>query len=109
LLAAFGRFRAKAESRLGVPVRTGVPIGSLTSRVVANLSLSTLDEHIEAQPGVLSYRRYVDDLVVVASAPDSVSVDAALSKLLPLRESSERGFVLDVEALQRAGCEFELQ
>ncbi|MCA9631381.1 MAG: hypothetical protein KC766_27170, partial [Myxococcales bacterium] len=109
LLAAFGRFRAKAESRLGVPVRTGVPIGSLTSRVVANLSLSTLDEHIEAQPDVLSYRRYVDDLVVVASAPESVTVDAALSQLLPLRESSDHGFVLDVEALQRAGCEFELQ
>lgn len=109
LLGAFERFRAKASARLEMPVRTGVPIGSLTSRLVANLSLSTLDEYIEARPGVLSYRRYVDDLVIVARAPDLVTVDGALSDLLPLRTSSEEGFVLDIEALHRPGCEFELQ
>ncbi len=109
LLRALDRFRVTASARLGTPVRTGVPIGSLTSRVVANLSLATLDEHIEARPGVLSYRRYVDDIVVVAHAPESVTVDAALSDLLPLRETSEERFVLDVEALQRPGCEFVLQ
>lgn len=109
LLRAFQRFRTTASARLGIPVETGVPIGSLTSRVVANLSLSTLDEHIESQPGVLCYRRYVDDLVIVARAQDTVTVDAALSDLLPLRESGANGFFLDVDALRRPGCKFELQ
>jgi hypothetical protein len=109
LLRAFHRFREQAEGKLGQPVRTGIPIGCLTSRVVANVALDTLDAAIERHPGVLSYRRYVDDLVIVARPPEEVTSDAVLASLLPLASSSDDGFRLDVNALERPGCEFALQ
>ena len=110
LLCAYERFRAKASARLGVPIATGIPIGSLTSRVVANVSLTTLDEYIAGQPNVLLYRRYVDDLVIVANAPDSVTADSAIRSLLPVQAGNgSESLHLDVGVLQRPGCEFELQ
>lgn len=109
LMRAFARFRRDASSRLGQPVRTGVPIGGLTSRVIANLALSSLDDYIESRPGVLTYRRYVDDLVIVAHAPENVSTDSVLRMLLPVAESTKEKITLDVRVLDRIGCEFELQ
>lgn len=72
LLGAYKRFAAKKHCFLDVPAdpTLGVPIGSLTSRVVANVSLTALDESISNQPETLLYRRYVDDIVVVRQAPD---------------------------------------
>lgn len=68
LLRAYGRFHMAASSRAATRIRVGVPIGALTSRVIANLSLAPLDGHVASRPGVLCYRRYVDDLVIVAKA-----------------------------------------
>lgn len=68
LLNAYARFRAQRK-RFGATLDTkvGVPIGSLTSRVVANLALAGLDDHIRSRRHVALYRRYVDDMVIVTT------------------------------------------
>ena len=109
LLAALARFRDRASKRLGLPVTTGIPIGSLTSRVVANVALATLDAHVEAVQSVLCYRRYVDDLVIVAKVEGTVTVGGVLAELLPVVDPDEDVVLLDSEGLDRAGSELQLQ
>lgn len=110
LLKAYARFQKDASSRAALSITVGVPIGALTSRVVANLSLAPLDRHIAAQPGILCYRRYVDDLVIVAHAPegDQGLVDT-MRRFLPLLPGNDAVLKLDVEQLGRQGSEFQLQ
>lgn len=110
LLRAYGRFQKAASSRVALPIKVGVPIGALTSRVVANLSLAPLDRHVAAQPGVLCYRRYVDDLVIVAHAPegDQGLVDT-VRRFLPLLPGDDAVLRLDVNALGRTDSDFQLQ
>lgn len=110
LLKAYARFQKDASSRAALSIKVGVPIGALTSRVVANLSLAPLDRHIAAQPGILCYRRYVDDLVIVAHAPegDQGLVDT-MRRFLPLLPGNDAVLKLDVERLGRQGSEFQLQ
>lgn len=55
LLKAYARFQKVASSRAALPIKIGVPIGALTSRLVANLALVPLDRRISAQPGILCY------------------------------------------------------
>jgi len=43
----------------------GLPIGNLTSQVLANFYLSTLDHYIKHNLGIRFYGRYVDDFVLV--------------------------------------------
>ncbi len=110
LLKAYARFHEVASSRAALPIKVGVPIGALTSRVVANLSLAPLDRHIAAQPGILCYRRYVDDLVIVAHAPEGdEGVVATIRRFLPVLPGDDAVLRLDVNALDRAGSEFQLQ
>ncbi|MCZ2439718.1 MAG: RNA-directed DNA polymerase [Burkholderiales bacterium] len=110
LLKAYARFQKDASSRAALSIEVGVPIGALTSRVVANLSLAPLDRHIAAQPGILCYRRYVDDLVIVAHARegDQGLVDT-MRRFLPLLPGNDAVLKLDVERLGRPGSEFQLQ
>jgi len=84
LLRAYGRYRKEASRRTGLSITVGIPIGALTSRVVANLSLAPLDLHIAAQPGVLCYRRYVDDLVIVAKVDDANMPQGKIRQILGL-------------------------
>jgi len=111
LLSSYDSFRQIAARRTGLPWQTGVPIGPLTSRLVANVSLEPLDRAISAQTNVLCYRRYVDDLVIVlkASPDDSASYEQMLSRCLPYASETDGTFKFDVEALERPGSEFELQ
>ena len=110
MLRAYERFRKEASSRAATLVKVGVPIGALTSRVVANLSLAPLDKHIGSQPGVLCYRRYVDDLVIVAKADgDGDGLIQTMRRFLPLLHGDDNVLRLNVEALGRAGSEFQLQ
>jgi len=110
LLKAYARFHKVASSRVALPIEVGVPIGALTSRVVANLSLAPLDRHIAAQPGILCYRRYVDDIVIVANAPEiDESLEGSLCRFLPVLPSEDAVLRLDVNALGREGSEFQLQ
>lgn len=109
LLGALTRFRELASKRLGLTVHTGVPIGSLTSRVVANVALATLDAHIEAVESVVCYRRYVDDLVIVAKAEGPVTVESAIGELLPVIDPGQDEVLLDSSRLDRPGSELQLQ
>lgn len=46
----------------------GIPIGSLTSQLLANVVLDQLDHHLECS----SYVRYMDDVVIVGTDPDKL-------------------------------------
>lgn len=107
LLGAYARYRAIASRRVGTRLETGVPIGALTSRVVANLALAPLDRHIGRRPDVLCYRRYVDDIVIVAQARDSAP--ESLRRFFPLLEERDGILPLDTELLERQGSEFQIQ
>jgi hypothetical protein len=110
LLRAYRRFHAEASRRAATRINVGVPIGALTSRVVANLSLAPLDSHVASCPGVLCYRRYVDDLVIVAKAEDAErGLVETMRRFLPLLEGDDDVLHLDVAALGRDGSEFQLQ
>ena len=111
LLAMYQRFRQIAARLTGLPWRTGIPIGALTSRLVANAALATLDRAVVAQPAVFCYRRYVDDLVIVARVPQdaTVSFDDALTTFIPHASIAGGDLTLDAEALNRPGSEFALQ
>jgi hypothetical protein len=109
LLQAYERFHNVASSRTATLINVGVPIGALTSRVVANLSLAPLDRHIASRAGVLCYRRYVDDLVIVAQARGERGLVETMRRFVPLLAGDEGVFRLDVNALDRAASEFQLQ
>jgi hypothetical protein len=109
LLRAYGRFYKAASSRAATPIKVGVPIGALTSRVVANLSLAPLDRHVASRPGVFCYRRYVDDLVIVAKADADAGLVETMRRFLPLLQGDDDVLRLDVDTLGRAGSEFQLQ
>lgn len=110
LLKAYARFHKIASSRAALPIEIGVPIGALTSRVVANLSLATLDRHIAAQSGILCYRRYVDDIVIVAHSPETdEDLVATMRRFLPIPPGDDTILRLDAAALDREGSEFQLQ
>jgi hypothetical protein len=110
LLRAYNRYRKEASRRAALPITVGIPIGALTSRVIANLSLAPLDMHIAGQRDVLCYRRYVDDLVIVAKSED-INQDflGTVRQFLPLLENGDDVLRLDVQRLGRAGSEFQLQ
>jgi hypothetical protein len=69
LLRKYSEFR-RMRRQVGyadVDVDIGMPIGALTSRLFANAALTSLDSHILSVKSVRCYRRYVDDIVIVAS------------------------------------------
>lgn len=110
LLRAYQRFRGDASRRAGTSITIGVPIGALTSRIVANLALAPLDSYVASSPGVLCYRRYVDDLAIVAKAEDTDrGLVETLRMFMPLRDGNDEILRLDVSALSREGSEFQLQ
>lgn len=110
LLRAYARFHEVASRRAALTVHVGVPIGALTSRVVANLSLAPLDRYIGEQLGILCYRRYVDDLVIVAHAPEGdQGLVETMRHFLPLLPGDKAVLKLDVKKLGREESEFQLQ
>ena len=114
LLRLYDQYRRIARRRTGLEWRTGIPIGSLTSRLVANLALATFDTTIESRPGVRCYRRYVDDFVIVAQiGRDDVCHDlgAVLEDYIPRSHDGENSdeFLLDTDILRRPGSEFLVQ
>ncbi len=101
LLAAFDSFREQRQSLLprGVDAPVGVPIGALTSRLIANVALAPLDAHIANAQGVVLYRRYVDDIVVVRSVEASERPPTrheALAACFPNLIASEDSAVFEV-------------
>ena len=111
LLNAYARFREEAGARLGFSFDTGVPIAALTSRLVANVALETLDSYVDARDDVICYRRYVDDMVIVAETEEPLEFEEGLEKFFPLHHipEDESTYLLKTEDLHREGSEFQLQ
>ena len=108
LLRAYKRFRSLAR-RIGVPMDIGLPIGALTSRVVANLALEPLDRHIQSNENVACYRRYVDDFVVVSKSAERIDTNNLLSRYVPFEGENSEGLRVDSAALERGGSMLQLQ
>ena len=113
LLAAFGRYHRACRQLTGVEVTRGIPIGCLTSRVIANVALAPLDEHIATQTDVKYYARYVDDILLVTTpaSPAPRTARKIAERYLPVRGDARRSgdILLDPERLRRRGSTFRLQ
>lgn len=112
LIVIHRKFHRKVRYFTGLPWQIGVPIGSLTSRLIANVALATLDESILRHPDILSYKRYVDDIVIVGRSGgkfDLNKIDSVMRHYVPLSTVSNEKFELDVTALDRPGSTFMLQ
>lgn len=59
LLALFDRLLASYEASPG----KGLPIGALTSQYLGNFYLDGIDRWLAAQPEVMGYQRYMDDML----------------------------------------------
>ena len=112
LLRLHDGFRERASELTGLPWLTGIPIGALTSRLVANLALAPLDSWIMSSKDTVAYHRYVDDFVVVsrdASLP-SGDREAVLRSMLPVLDGESGDTVtLDSVELDRVGSTFAIQ
>ncbi len=84
LLARYADYRnlRKTLGAFDEPQR-GIPIGSLVSRVIANVALAGFDRHVQAVPGVSLYRRYVDDIVIVRTVQEPLTRDQLLRETFP--------------------------
>lgn len=113
LLDAFERFRLKVQLEVGIKRAIGIPIGSLTSRIIANLALSELDRHVMAKPTVEYYARYVDDILVVEKPTphDEIASHHTVPRLMPLdtTRSTSDIHILDNAQLKRLGSDFRIQ
>ncbi len=111
LLSAHSKFQRKVKVCTGLDWKIGVPIGALTSRVIANVALASLDDAILKHPHLISYRRYVDDFVIVGRSerPESNSIDSVIGHYIPLSGAKSERFDLNVDTLKRHGSTFCLQ
>ena len=114
LLNYYSRTTALCQTNCGTSHTTGIPIGSLASRLVGNLVLLTFDDRIRQNPRVVSYRRYVDDFVIVARSltPRDDEVQA-LEGLIPgfvhgTGQDDDKMFVRGRD-IDRPGSDFSLQ
>ena len=111
LINSISDYRRAARQRIGGDWSTGIPIGPLTSRIIANLALEPLDRWISSSPTTICYRRYVDDFVAVVadSTLPEKKLPEALEVLLPLSRSGGDAYRLNATELGREDCEFEIQ
>ena len=63
----------------------GLPLGSVTSQVLANLALNPIDHFIKRELKIKHYARYMDDLVLLHN--DKEVLKGALSSIRELAES----------------------
>lgn len=54
--------------------RTGIPIGNLTSQLLANVYLNELDQFVKRRIRVKHYIRYMDDFILLTEDPESARV-----------------------------------
>ena len=111
LVDQFQRYGQRAARMLGATMASGIPIGALSSGLIANLALAPLDEHILAVPGVRHYARYVDDILVVAETTGKHErTVAGLAKRDPpvLRTDGQGRIVLDAASMRRPGSALTL-
>ena len=110
LLSLYGRYRRRIARQTGIQWTTGIPIGSLTSRLVANIALATLDQEITDRPTTLCYRRYVDDLLLVCRPEgDHIrTLEESISAYIPCVHGKQDVFNLDTDRLSRPGSDFRI-
>ncbi|WP_140864877.1 reverse transcriptase domain-containing protein [Myxococcus xanthus] len=110
-LEALTRFRAKVKKTIGRAPTTGIPIGSLTARLIANVALCELDEFITSRPDVTYYGRYVDDILIVQRKNPEQPQKNPIPSLLPINQhhSSKAEHLLDTDILKRPGSTFKIQ
>ncbi|MBL0937587.1 MAG: hypothetical protein IBJ03_01760 [Gemmatimonadaceae bacterium] len=84
---------------MGESVSIGTPIGPLTSRLIANVALAELDRYVESDSRTITYRRYVDDVVVVSKVEPNTKVE--VKSILPLTKIADSD-VLDSQVLKRS-------
>jgi hypothetical protein len=115
LLDAYARYRLLCRQLTGLSTTKGIPIGCLSSKLVSNIALASLDEHIRQHPTLRYYARYVDDMLIVADASSRTptSATAVARTFLPTNlkpaGGRSRELTLDVTKLERAGSRFRLQ
>jgi hypothetical protein len=88
LLRAYRSYHASAGRLAAQKVARGIPIGALTSRLVANLALLPLDRLLGSASDIRCYRRYVDDIFIVAERTTgnaSAMATDVLRRWLPVR------------------------
>jgi RNA-directed DNA polymerase len=79
----------------------GLPIGSLTSQWLANLTLDRLDHHVKEVLRIPGYARYMDDFVLFSNDRESLrAAHAALGEFL----ASELRLAIKEKATPRAGA-----
>ena len=105
LLRFYRRFQHRAARRTGFSWTTGLPIGALSSRLVANLSLSKLDQSIEARPNTRCYKRYVDDFAILTRVErdQSRNLDQLILDHIPHLHNENSEFRIDESAIKRPG------
>jgi predicted amidohydrolase len=113
LLTAYATFRTKVAQITGVRRKRGIPIGSICSRMIANLTLARLDQSATAVKGVHYYARYVDDILIVFRPEDETFASAkeVIAKFLPIDEgrSTDKRLVADSAVLGVPGTDLVVQ
>ena len=114
LVGAFARYHSACERLTGIRPTRGIPIGCLTSKLISNVALASLDNYVRERPGLRYYARYVDDMLIVAdaSARSPATAERMARAFLPLRTSraqKSKELRIDSVALGRPGSRFRLQ
>lgn len=113
LIEAFRSFWRQASELVGVENKAGIPIGSLTSRLIANLALIKLDQRMRSRPHVAYYARYVDDIIIVEQVVSEKALTSSevVARLLPLdpHRSDANRSIVDEISLGRRGSSFVIQ
>jgi hypothetical protein len=113
LLESYAMFWATVGEVVGVKRTLGLPIGALTSRLVANLALVKLDRFAASRPSVRYYARYVDDILIVEEPGpgDELPARGAVQRLVPLdaTRTTPKQYVLDSTRLGRPRSNFMIQ
>jgi hypothetical protein len=111
LLRAFAKFRLAAGKAIGREWIRGVPIGALSSKLIANVALAPLDDLIRINRSTVHFRRYVDDMVIVcdgASLASESSIEV-LKRFFPVVDTDSSTLLLNNDKLERPDCAFEIQ
>lgn len=112
LLEVYAQFRREAGDLVGMHRTIGIPIGALTSRLIANVALANLDRLIASHPSVRYYARYVDDIIVVEEPKgESFRASATVQRLLPLdpTRTTSDNITIDNIRIERPGSDFTIQ
>ncbi len=87
----------------------GMPIGNLTSQLLANVCLNELDQYIKHELGAHMYVRYMDDMVILH--PDAatlnrwrVLIEKYLNEVLHLELNSKTTIGLVCHGITFVGC-----